>query len=43
MRSSTERAVMDKMAALNLLGVCIPEEYGAPGLITFHSGLFAKN
>src|SRR5204862_7461914 len=26
-----ERSIFDKMAELNLLGVCIPEEYGGAG------------
>src|SRR5947207_15384845 len=26
-----ERAVFDKMAELNLLGVCLPEQYGGAG------------
>ena len=26
-----DRTILDKMAELNLLGVCIPEEYGGAG------------
>jgi glutaryl-CoA dehydrogenase (non-decarboxylating) len=38
-----EPSVLKKMASLNLLGVCIPEEYGGPALITSHLVSFARN
>src|SRR5258707_13171175 len=33
------REIFDKMAALNLLGVCIPEEYGGAGFDYISLGL----
>jgi len=37
-----ERSVLDKMAALNLLGVCIPEEYGGAGFDYISLGLVCE-
>src|SRR6476619_4069959 len=37
-----ERSVLDKMAALNLLGVCIPEEYGGAGFDYIALGLVCE-
>src|SRR5213593_3511250 len=37
-----ERAVFDKMAELNLLGVCIPEEYGGAGFDYVSLGLVCE-
>ena len=37
-----ERAVFDKMAALNLLGVCIPEPYGGAGFDYISLGLVCE-
>ena len=37
-----ERAVFDKMAELNLLGVCIPEEYGGAGFDYISLGLVCE-
>src|SRR6266516_5394956 len=34
-----DRSIMDKMAELNLLGVCIPEEYGGAGFDYISLGL----
>lgn len=37
-----ERSVMDKMVELNLLGVCIPEEYGGAGFDYISLGLVCE-
>ena len=37
-----ERSVFDKMAELNLLGVCIPEEYGGAGFDYISLGLVCE-
>src|SRR3989449_748960 len=37
-----ERAIFEKMAALNLLGVCIPEEYGGAGFDYISLGLVCE-
>jgi len=37
-----DRAVFDKMAELNLLGVCIPEEYGGAGFDYVSLGLVCE-
>ena len=37
-----ERSVFEKMAALNLLGVCIPEEYGGAGFDYISLGLVCE-
>src|SRR5437764_13281896 len=37
-----ERAVFDKMAELNLLGVCIPEQYGGAGFDYISLGLVCE-
>src|ERR1700737_751244 len=37
-----ERAIFDKMAELNLLGVCIPEEYGGAGFDYISLGLVCE-
>lgn len=37
-----ERAIFDKMAALNLLGVCIPEAYGGAGFDYISLGLVCE-
>src|SRR2546428_8791323 len=37
-----ERAVFDKMAELNLLGVCIPEQYGGAGFDYILLGLVCE-
>src|SRR6266705_1487861 len=37
-----ERAVFDKMAELNLLGVCIPEHYGGAGFDYISLGLVCE-
>lgn len=37
-----ERAIFDKMAALNLLGVCIPENYGGAGFDYISLGLVCE-
>ncbi len=36
------REVLDKMAELNLLGVCIPEEYGGAGFDYISLGLVCE-
>jgi alkylation response protein AidB-like acyl-CoA dehydrogenase len=36
-------SVLKKMAALNLLGVCIPEEYGGAGFDYISLGWCARN
>src|SRR5919198_3028279 len=36
------RAVLDKMAELNLLGVCVPEEYGGAGFDYISLGLVCE-
>lgn len=41
-RQHFERSVLDKMAALNLLGVCIPEEYGGAGFDYISLGLVCE-
>ncbi len=41
-RQHFERSVVDKMAALNLLGVCIPEEYGGAGFDYISLGLVCE-
>src|SRR5215210_124248 len=37
-----DRAILDKMAELNLLGVCIPEEYGGAGFDYISLGLVCE-
>src|SRR5713101_9395102 len=37
-----ERGIFEKMAALNLLGVCIPEEYGGAGFDYISLGLVCE-
>ncbi len=37
-----DRAILDKMAELNLLGVCIPEEYGGAGFDYVSLGLVCE-
>src|SRR3989440_11377339 len=37
-----DRSIMDKMAELNLLGVCIPEEYGGEGFDCISLGLVCE-
>src|SRR5258708_15038558 len=37
-----ERSVFEKMAELNLLGVCIPEEYGGAGFDYISLGLVCR-
>ena len=37
-----DRAILDKMAELNLLGVCIPEEYGGAGFDYIALGLVCE-
>src|SRR5258705_2263016 len=37
-----ERSVFEKMAALNLLGVCIPEQYGGAGFDYISLGLVCE-
>ena len=37
-----ERSVLEKMAALNILGVCIPEEYGGAGFDYVSLGLVCE-
>src|SRR5437660_3436634 len=37
-----ERAIFDKMAELNLLGVCIPEQYGGAGFDYISLGLVCE-
>src|SRR6266487_3225080 len=37
-----ERSVFDKMAELNLLGVCIPEQYGGAGFDYISLGLVCE-
>src|SRR6266699_2929139 len=37
-----DRAILDKMAALNLLGVCIPEQYGGAGFDYISLGLVCE-
>src|ERR1041384_4080485 len=41
-RQHFERAVLDKMGELNLLGVCIPEEYGGAGFDYVALGLVCE-
>ncbi len=41
-RQHFERSVLDKMAELNLLGVCIPEEYGGAGFDYISLGLVCE-
>lgn len=41
-RQHFERSVMDKMGELNLLGVCIPEEYGGAGFDYVSLGLVCE-
>ncbi len=37
-----DRTILDKMAELNLLGVCIPEEYGGAGFDYVSLGLVCE-
>src|SRR5438105_7559823 len=37
-----DRSILDKMAELNLLGVCIPEEYGGAGFDYISLGLVCE-
>ncbi|HEY0547537.1 MAG TPA: acyl-CoA dehydrogenase family protein [Pyrinomonadaceae bacterium] len=37
-----DRSILDKMAALNILGVCIPEEYGGAGFDYISLGLVCE-
>src|ERR671929_1675425 len=41
-RQQFDRAILDQMAALNLLGVCIPEEYGGAGFDYIALGLVCE-
>jgi glutaryl-CoA dehydrogenase (non-decarboxylating) len=41
-KSHFERSVLDKMAELNLLGVCIPEQYGGAGFDYISLGLVCE-
>ena len=41
-RQHAERSILDKMAELNLLGVCIPEEYGGAGFDYISLGLVCE-
>src|SRR5260221_13074333 len=41
-RQESHREIFEKMAALNLLGVCIPEQYGGAGFDYFLLGLFCE-
>ncbi len=41
-RQEFDRSILDKMAELNLLGVCIPEEYGGAGFDYISLGLVCE-
>src|SRR5256714_13528713 len=41
-RQQFDRSILDKMAELNLLGVCIPEEYGGAGFDYIALGLVCE-
>jgi len=41
-RQEFDRSILDKMAELNLLGVCIPEEYGGAGFDYVSLGLVCE-
>ena len=42
-RSRSAPRIFKKMAELNLLGVCIPEQYGGAGFDYIRSAWFVKN
>ncbi|MBV9211668.1 MAG: acyl-CoA dehydrogenase family protein, partial [Acidobacteria bacterium] len=37
-----DRSILDKMAELNILGVCVPEEYGGAGFDYISLGLVCE-
>jgi glutaryl-CoA dehydrogenase (non-decarboxylating) len=41
-RQQFDRSILDKMAELNLLGVCVPEEYGGAGFDYISLGLVCE-